>query len=72
MVLVGHGGCNPPPRLDFEGQRWDGDDSVAHVGAEEMGYGRFDFFGARILIELDVVEHEAEVFFTVKGFVRSR
>lgn len=43
---------------------WNGDDAVFHFGTEEAGGGGYDFFGARVLVELDVVEHEAELLFS--------
>ena len=43
--------------------------AVDHLGAEEVRGGGTDLFGSAILIELDVVKHEAEVSFPCEGFM---
>ena len=50
--------------LDFKWQCGDFDDAACHLGAEEVGGSGFDCFGFRVLVEFEVVKHEAEVFFT--------
>lgn len=57
--------------LEYERERGDGEGAVCHLRAEEVGGGGFDGFRSGVLIELDVVEHEAEVFFAMEGLVWS-
>ena len=52
-------------RVDFKWERWHSNHTVIHLRAEEVGGGGFYGFGLRVLFEFYVVEHEAEIFFSV-------